>query len=246
MTYLKLSSQVINGKKIYTLADGGGAVLNVDAATVKLKMRKGDKFYGLRLSADGRLLELGKNGEFDKTQMLFLLRQVGKHLQTQGFLVNIVIYGGAAIAINCFDSRRSVDIDVVVTDGRIAPFYNAVDAIAKKYNLDKSWMNQDVGGVVSAIAKQDLRASKADFGGLSVMYPNTRQLLAMKLFAARDKDVDDAVLLARQLKIRSKDELLRVLRTYFNEDALRRRARAPHSSGVIAAMLEAVSRQLCS
>ena len=55
------------------------------------------------------------------------------------------------------------------------------------------------------------------FGTLAVRIVSEEQLLAMKLFAAREnKDLDDAVILATSLNITSKEDLNKILYKYFS------------------------------
>jgi hypothetical protein len=243
MDYLRVSSYMSGGRKVYILSDSAGNCRDVPASEAKALLASGVSVHGLRMSG-GRLRETGADGEFDRLQMIFLLKRVGALLRERGQFVRITIYGGAAIALTCFDARRSRDIDAVVADGGIAPFYSAVDAVAKRFKLAKTWMNQDVQGIINAIARQDLRRSRTDFGGLSVAYPSTRQLLAMKLFAAREKDVSDAVSLARKLGIRRRETLSAVLSSFFSDGALRLREHDARVKGTIGAMLDAVARRL--
>jgi len=59
------------------------------------------------------------------------------------------------------------------------------------------------------------------FGTLSVRIVSEEQLLAMKLFAAREnKDLDDAVMLAKSLNIASKTELNNILYKYFSDRSI--------------------------
>ncbi len=117
------------------------------------------------------------------------------------------VVGGAAIAL-AFDERRSTrDVDAVFEPKR--EIYDAAAAIADERGLADGWLNDAVKGF---LAGPDERAAPIlELPGLSVATASPRIILAMKVLAHRPGEDDgDVQLLARQLGLRTSEDVLAV------------------------------------
>ena len=158
----------------------------------------------------------------DKEQILKLLHELGDELAEEESYATINVCGAAAIAIAYNNLKSSDDIDVVITDfDSRDKFADCVKRIAERNDLPDNWLNEDVKIFVNSMKEQCFN-DFGKFGALSVRIVSEEQLLAMKLFAAREnKDLDDAVMLAKLLNIESKYELNKTLYKYFSERSVK-------------------------
>ena len=157
----------------------------------------------------------------DKEQILALLHELGDELSEKQSYATINVCGGAAVAIAYNNLKSSDDIDAVLTDfDSRNKFTECVKNVAERHNLPDNWLNEDVKIFVNSM-KEFSFVDFGRFGTLSVRIVSEEQLLAMKLFAAREnKDLDDAVILAKSLNIASKEEFKNILYKYFSERAV--------------------------
>ena len=157
----------------------------------------------------------------DKGQILKLLHELGDELAEEQSYATINVCGGAAMAIAYNNLKSSDDIDSILTDFDSRDKFNeCVNKIAGRHGLPDNWLNEDVKVFVNSM-KELCFKDFGKFGTLSIRIISEEQLLAMKLFAAREnKDLDDAIMLAKSLNIDSKEELDNVLAKYFSERAL--------------------------
>ena len=155
----------------------------------------------------------------DKEQILNLLHELGDELAEEQSYATINVCGGAAMAIAYNSQKTSDDIDAVLVDfDDRNKFTECIMKIAMRHNLPKNWLNEDIKIFVNSLRE----FSYIDFGKLgtlSIRIASEEQLLAMKLFAARRKDLADAIILCKSLKIETKEGLTAVLEKYFSERA---------------------------
>jgi hypothetical protein len=116
------------------------------------------------------------------------LRAIGIKARAAGTLIEIAVYGGAAIVL-AFDFRAATkDVAVVVT-GDPRPLRQLAAAVAREKGWDTDWMKDAVKGFVSARSSEGLRPFRSypndDEPGLRVLVPTAEYLLAMKCLAMR-------------------------------------------------------------
>ena len=157
----------------------------------------------------------------DKEQILALLHELGDELAEEQSYATINVCGGAAIAIAYNNLKSSDDIDAVLTDfDDKNKFTECVKRVGERHNLPHNWLNEDVKIFVNSM-KEICFTDFGKFGTLSIRIGSEEQMLAMKLFAAREnKDLDDAVMLAKTLNIASKEELNNILYKYFSDKSI--------------------------
>jgi len=157
----------------------------------------------------------------DKEQILALLHELGDELAEEQSYATINVCGAAAIAIAYNNLKSSDDIDIVLTDFNDRNKFNeCVKRVGERNNLPDSWLNEEVKIFVNSM-KELCFIDFGKFGTLSIRISSEEQALAMKLFAARDnKDLDDAVMLAKSLNITSKEELNDILYKYFSDKSI--------------------------
>ena len=167
----------------------------------------------------------------DRAKIEEAFRLVGQYLLYRRTLGEIAIYGGSAIILQ-FDWRKtSVDVDARVTSqGNHGLIMDAVREAAKRLDLPRSWLNENV----TMYARRGERDTDRVFVGL---YPSPERfglrvtaarpeyILAMKLKAlervtADDRDYRDAIGLALECEVNTIDEAKKMLQRFFGSDEL--------------------------
>lgn len=150
------------------------------------------------------------------------LRRLDAKARTAGVLVDLAIYGGAALAL-AFDTRRATrDVDVVIRGA--VDFVRRVSAeIAEQEGWPEDWLNDGVKGFTSEKEKlylmQNFQGSVG--GGLRVHLPAPEYLFAMKCMAMRPEglegshDISDIEALAKIIGIRTADEALSLIEAFY-------------------------------
>jgi len=158
----------------------------------------------------------------DREQILRLLRELGDELANEESYATINVCGGAAMAIAYNSLKSSDDVDAVLTDfDDKNKFTECVKRVGERNNLPDGWLNEDVKVFVNSMREQCFK-DFGQFGALSIRIVSEEQLLAMKLFSAREtKDLDDAAGLAKALNITSKEGLNEILYRYFGERSIK-------------------------
>ena len=112
----------------------------------------------------------------------------------------------------------------------------AAREVAQELGLPDWWLNEQATAYVAAGG--DPEAPRVfDHPGLRVSAASPRHLLAMKVFAARRRDVADIVTLVRRLGLRTIDEVLGLCAEVFPDEPVPGRARL-----IIEDAIEAASR----
>lgn len=154
----------------------------------------------------------------DREQIIDLMSRVGEQLAAEGYIGEIAIYGGSALAL-LFDFRDStIDIDYVPIQedyGRIA---RAAKDVANELNLDQGWLNSAVEIFKSDYPDyQFFGEFPAENPGLRVFVASPQYILAMKMLSMRSSletnDISDVWHLAKHNGI----ETFAQARTWFSK-----------------------------
>ncbi|HWG99252.1 MAG TPA: DUF6036 family nucleotidyltransferase [Pilimelia sp.] len=129
----------------------------------------------------------------DQQRIRQLFDELSEELTRRGSRAEVFLVGGAALAL-AYDARRATrDVDAVFQPKE--EVYAAAAVVAARHDLPADWLNDSVKGFLPG---DDPRARPVyESDALRVDVASPEYLLAMKLLAARDQDVDDIVLLYR-------------------------------------------------
>lgn len=135
------------------------------------------------------------------------LRRLGDRLVRRGVVADVYVIGGAAMAL-AYDARRATrDIDAVFTHHGIV--IDESRQVAVELGLPPWWLSEQASVYVARAG--DPGASQVfDHPGLRVSAASPHHLLAMKVLAARRRDVDDITFLCGHLDVRSSAEVLAI------------------------------------
>lgn len=133
-----------------------------------------------------------------REEILGLLGEVGEILQRRGLEAAMYVVGGAAMAL-VFDSRRVTrDVDSSIT-GNQQPFWEAVAEVGQRHGLSPEWVSTNASAFMTNEPDDD--AAELNLPGLRITVASPEHLVAMKLRALRDRDLDDLEVLFRHLNI---------------------------------------------
>lgn len=158
----------------------------------------------------------------DRATILDAFTRLGDRLARRGIVADLYVFGGAAMAM-AYDARRATrDIDAVFSPHGVV--LEEARAVGHELGLPSWWLNEQASVYVAAGG--DAHAPRIfDHPGLRVSAASPEHLLAMKVLAARAKDVEDIAFLARHLGLASSTAALAVCVAVFPDEPVPDRAR---------------------
>ena len=132
--------------------------------------------------------------------------------------LSITVYGGSALAL--YEIRNSTeDLDISVEDGYISQdIQKIINIIGKRYNLNDNWLNESVMSVLNEKILNTQNKIYKQYSNLVIFIPSMKQLLAMKIMSGRAKDIIDIDNLIMKLNLTSKEEILKIVKTYYGNE----------------------------
>lgn len=152
--------------------------------------------------------------ELDAQAVRELLDELAKRLRERGVRGSIRVAGGAAMLLrfpNDPDVRVTRDIDALIQPSDEVK--EVVAEMATDLSLPSTWLNDAGKGWLRVHAEHS-----SEQVAISIATP--RELIAMKLSAARDKDLVDLGILAKHLGITDPADLVRIAYEIYGEDAV--------------------------
>ena len=171
-------------------------------------------------TADSPTAKVAREGEavaLTTKQIETYLREVGETLKKQGLQGEILIVGGAFMALVLRARTTTKDVDAVVASDP-KPMRDAVAVVARRHSLPADWLNDAVKGFIYTSPPTRLWA---DYPGLRVYVPGTDYVFAMKADAARPEDRRDLLTLRDALDLHSAEEAMRIVERYVPANRLR-------------------------
>jgi hypothetical protein len=149
------------------------------------------------------------------------LTELGAELKNQGLKkpVRILLIGGAYMLLFANAPRSTKDIDIFWLDEdgfqrAYAPLRESVQAITHKHDLDAGWLNYLAQMLMyDEVVVPDGKLWKR-FGPLHVYAPEVQYILALKITAGRQKDLEDCAILLLKTKIRTRQQAQQLLDRY--------------------------------
>jgi len=160
--------------------------------------------------------------DFQREDIELLLQELGDELaQRFNSPVQILLIGGAymLLAIHNRETTQDVDIyplnipDSTQPNKQTKSFLAAVRAIAKNHNIPRTWLNDVSFNILGGLSPQSMELW-ATYGMLEIYKPPADFILALKLFADRDKDAPDIEALRHELGITTREQAQEILDCY--------------------------------
>lgn len=132
----------------------------------------------------------------DADRVRDLLVVLDARLQQRGIGASVYVVGGVAVALQAQPRRLTLDVDAIASDQVV---YEEAEAMAAEEGLPPNWLNGAAQPWVPPRPAQALRPRETP--GLDVHVAPPEHLLAMKILAFRDRDIEDIEDLAAVLKL---------------------------------------------
>lgn len=154
------------------------------------------------------------------------LAELGKELKARGAKkpIRLMIIGGAYMLLFENALRTTEDIDIFWLEGDAFQqmsiiLSECVLAITRKYTLRHDWFNY----LTQVLMQNDIIIPDGKlwkrYGPLHIYIPPKEYILALKITAGRDKDLDDCAILLPQTKIKTRQQAQRLLDKYILPEA---------------------------
>jgi hypothetical protein len=154
-------------------------------------------------------------GKLARPEIASLLAELADRLAANQIQAHIKLVGGAALAMQHYNRRGTVDIDAVLSPA--GPILAVAAQIAAEHNLEPDWLNNKAQGFLPPGDLEETPDLVQQHNGVTIHAATARVLLAMKLRASRPaKDIDDIAVLIRACDIRSVDEANELLETFYH------------------------------
>ena len=162
-------------------------------------------------------------GYFDREGLLRLLDEVSEELRWSRTRAQIYVIGGAAMSLAYARERQTEDVDARIDEGH-QRLTQAVRTVGRRHGLPDAWLNDSA---TTAIPREPDRAARTVYASphLTVSSASPKHLLAMKLYAAREKDHQDIRTLMRIADIHRAGDAVAIYERLFPKEPLKERAR---------------------
>lgn len=161
-------------------------------------------------------MKLSQNSLLDKNKLLRIFDYLNERLKENQLFLELTIYGGSIMTM-VYDNRPATrDIDCIFGEINEVLLGNVLNMTQYTFSLPDGWINEDIKEPLQSLTKEDIETYQT-YSNLKILKPNAKQLLAMKVLAARNepaKDFIDAYILCRDLNITTKQEVLNIFAEY--------------------------------
>ncbi|GCE09696.1 DUF6036 family nucleotidyltransferase [Dictyobacter aurantiacus] len=159
------------------------------------------------------------------------LQELGDELERRGFQspVRVMIVGGVAMLLLAANRESTEDVDVVLMDiegdsstnptPETKAFKSAVNAVAKKHQMKRTWINDDVAYFIRDMAPNPGATLWHEYKKLHVYLPSKEYILALKLMVYRPKDMLDIEALLKQLQITTREQAQEIVDRFIPDTA---------------------------
>jgi len=122
----------------------------------------------------------------DAARVSELLALLDERLQRRGVAASVYVVGGVAVALQAQPRRLSLDVDAMASNQAV---FEEAEAMAAEEGLPPNWLNSAAQPWLPPRPRE--ARIKWTTPGLDVHLAPPEHLLAMKIVAFRDRDVDD-------------------------------------------------------
>ncbi len=155
------------------------------------------------------------------------LSQLGQELLKRGIQepIHLLLIGGAYMLLHSDTPRNTDDIDIFWLEEEeglqraLRPLQEGVNAVAEANQIDPNWLNYMTQLLMyDLVIVPDGKLWKT-YGPLHIYAPPQEYILALKIFAGREKDIEDCKILLQQGTITTRQQAQILLDRYILPDA---------------------------
>ncbi len=155
------------------------------------------------------------------------LSQLGQELLKRGMQkpIHLLLIGGAYMLLLTNTPRNTDDIDIFWLEEEeglqraLRPLQDAVNAVAEANQITPNWLNYMTQLLMyDLVVVPDGNLWKT-YGPLHIYAPPQEYILALKIFAGREKDIEDCKILLQQRRITTRQQAQMLLNKYILPDA---------------------------
>jgi hypothetical protein len=165
------------------------------------------------------------------------LAELGEELQKRGITqpVRILIIGGAYMCIAAHAPRATQDIDIFWLEEEglqkvFNPLRESVQIIMERHLLNANWFNY----VTQLLMYDEIIVPDGElwkyFGPLHIYIPTHEYILALKIVAGREKDLEDCAILLPRTAIKTREQAQQLLDQYILPEGQQKNASNIESS----------------
>lgn len=155
------------------------------------------------------------------------LSQLGQDLLKRGIRepIHLLLIGGAYMLLLTNTSRNTDDIDIFWLEEEeglqraLRPLQESVIAVSKANQISLNWLNYMTHLLMYDLVTIPDGNLWKTYGPLHIYAPPEEYILALKIFAGRDKDIEDCKVLLQQIKIKTRQQAQTLLGRYILPDA---------------------------
>lgn len=167
----------------------------------------------------------------DSQEIEKYLAELGAELKSRGVKkpIRIMLIGGAYMLVLERATRTTEDIDIFWLEGDAfqqlrSILSECVVTITRRYTLRPDWLNY----LSQILLQNDIIIPNGKLwkqhGPLHIYIPPKEYMLALKIMAGRDKDIDDCAILLPQTKIKTRQQAQQLLDRYILPEAQEKNA----------------------
>jgi hypothetical protein len=150
--------------------------------------------------------------ELDAEAIRMLLDELAEELPQNSGPKIVVIAGGAMLSL-CGFRTSTTDIDSIT--GLSVEMRAAAEVVAQRHDLDGGWLNDRAVAFIPMTFRLETCELLLDHPQLRVFGASMRDLFLMKLYAARDPDIDDLEMIWPHTDFSSAQEVVAALRAAY-------------------------------
>jgi len=162
------------------------------------------------------------------------LSQLGQELLKRGIQepIHLLVIGGAYMLLLTNTPRNTDDIDIFWLEEEaglqraLRPLQEGVIAVAEANQIDPDWLNYLTQLLLYDLVIVPEGNLWKTYGPLHIYAPPQEYILALKIFAGRDKDIEDCKILLQQGMISTRQQAQMALDRYIFPGAQQNNAEA--------------------
>lgn len=150
------------------------------------------------------------------------LFQLGQELVNQGIQqpIHVLLIGGAYMLLLANSPRSTDDVDIFWLEDEqtlqhtLSVLLDGAHKVAENNHIDPDWFNYMAHLLMYDLVTMPNSKLWKKFGRLHVYVPPREYILALKILAGRQKDIEDCKILLKRAKVKTRQQAQQLLDRY--------------------------------